>query len=257
MGRTFFRPLPEWKNEPMSTLPGSPPRGEVHPQFRGSDPPIHVVFVSRDLLGGETLRLVLRRAGMRVEIVSPAHAEAAWRPDQPPGLVLIELGINGAGLELAEGFIKLDPSVKLVALLPSLDPRAIQAVTGAGFFAYMSKDTPLSTFVHGLRHCLAGRPVRPDPVRRRRPVDLLGDQLTPREREVVAILAEGGGNEPIGLRLRISPNTVRTHVQSVLTKLQLHSRVEIAAWAFRNGLVGQGVPGPVSPPVTAGSPGTS
>lgn len=244
----------------MSSLPRRPPDGEGN-RSPVPDPPIHVLFVSPDRLGGETLRLALLRVGMGVEIVSPEHAEAAWRPQHPPDIVLIELGINGAGLELAEGFIALDPSAKLVALLPSLDPVVLEAVNRAGFLGYMSKDTPLSTFVHGLRHCLAGRPVRPssrsDPGRKRRPIDRLGDQLTARELEVVAMVAEGSGNEQIGLRLRISPNTVRTHVQSALSKLQLHSRVEIAAWAFRNGFVGRRVPGPVSPPVTAGSPGTS
>lgn len=270
----------------MSTLPRRPPHGEVHAAQRprrGSDPaPIQVLFVGRDRLCAETLRLALRRVGMEVDIVPPGEAEGAWRPDHPPDLVLIELEVDGAGPEIGERFLRRDPSVKLVGLLSSIEPEDPEAVTGAGFTGYMTKDTPLSTFVHGLRHCLAGRPVRlpsrPDPVRRRRPADLLGNQLTPREREVVAILVEGGGNEQIGLRLHISPNTVRTHVQSVLSKLQLHSRVEIAAWAFRNGLVGQGglsdwtglirerwgsapetgpVPGPVRPPATTGSPGTS
>ena len=243
----------------MSSLPRRPPDHEVHARSPVPHPPIHVLFVSADRLGGETLRLALRRVGMGVEIASPEHAVEAWRPQHPPDIVLIELGINGAGLELAEGFLKLDPSAKLVALLPSLDRAVLEAVSRAGFLGSMSKDTPLSTFVHGLRHCLAGRPVRPpsrsDAGRRRRPVDPLGDQLTAREREVVTMVAEGSGNEQIGLRLRISPNTVRTHVQSALSKLQLHSRVEIAAWAFRNGLVGQG--SPVSPPVTAGWPGIS
>jgi two-component system, NarL family, nitrate/nitrite response regulator NarL len=245
----------------MSSLPRRPPDGEIYARSRVSDPPFHVLFVTPDRLGAETLRVALRRVEIRVEIVSPGHTEVTWRAEHRPDLVLIELGINGAGLELAEGFLELDPSAKLVALLPSLNPRLLEAVNGAGFFGYMSKNTPLSTFVHGLRHSLAGRPVRspsrPEPIRRRRPVDPLGDQLTPREREVVTLVAGGSGNEQIGLRLRISPNTVRTHVQNALSKLQLHSRVEIAAWAFRNGLVGQGVPGPVSPPVTAGSPGIS
>lgn len=270
----------------MATIPRRPPHGEVHAAHRPrgvSDPaPIQVLFVGRDRLCADTLRLALRRVGMEVDIVPPEEAEGAWRPDHPPDLVLIELDVDGTGPAIGERFLRRDPSVKLVGLLSSIDPEDHKAMTRAGFTGYMTKDTPLSTFVHGLRHCLAGRPVRVpsrlEPTRRRRPADLLRDQLTPREREVVAILVEGGGNEQIGLRLHISPNTVRTHVQNVLSKLQLHSRVEIAAWAFRNGLVGQGgppdwtgligerwgsaleagpVPGPVGPPATTGSPGTS
>jgi two-component system nitrate/nitrite response regulator NarL len=236
-----------------------PPRRAAHGELQAAHrprgvsdaAPTQILYVGRDRLCAETLRLALRRVGMEVDIVPLAEAEGAWRPDHPPDLVLIELEVGGAGPEIGERFLRRDPSVKLVGLLSSIDPEDHKAMTGAGFTGYMTKDTPLSTFVHGLRHCLAGRPVRVPsrlgPIRRRRPADLLRDQLTPREREVVAILVEGGGNEQIGLRLHISPNTVRTHVQSVLSKLQLHSRVEIAAWAFRNGLVGQGPPptGPV------------
>jgi DNA-binding NarL/FixJ family response regulator len=268
----------------MSTLPGRPPHGEVHAAQRprrGSDPaPIQVLFVGRDRLCAETLRLALRRVGMEVDIVPPGEAEGAWRPDHPPDLVLIELEVDGAGPEIGERFLRRDPSVKLVGLLSSIDPEDHKAMTGAGFTGYMTKDTPLSTFVHGLRHCLAGRPVRVpsrlEPTRRRRPADLLRDQLTPREREVVAILVEGGGNEQIGLRLHISPNTVRTHIQSILSKLQLHSRVAVVAWAVRHGMAGRGEEvaqpgpsgeggrrgsvsgtGPVRPRGPGGSPGTS
>jgi DNA-binding NarL/FixJ family response regulator len=181
---------------------------------------------------------------MEVEIASPSEIEEAWTPGLPPDLVVVEVGINGPGLEAAKRLLGMDPSVKVVALLPSLTPRAIQTVSEVGFSGYLAKDTPLSTFVDGLRHCLAGRSfrlrARPPRPRARRPADLLGDQLTPREREVVAMLVKGSGNAEIGLRLRISPNTVRTHIQSVLTKLQLHSKVEVAAWAFRNGLAGTG-----------------
>jgi DNA-binding NarL/FixJ family response regulator len=202
--------------------------------------PARLLFIVRDRLFAETVGFALRQLGMEVEIASPSAAEQAWRPERPPDLVLIEVEINGAGVELATRFLRWDPSVKVVALLSSLAPTTIDSLSEVGFTGWITKDTPLSTFVHGLRHCLAGRSFRqasrPHRARGRSLTELLADQLTPREREVVAILVEGKGNEEIGVRLRISPNTVRTHIQSVLSKLQLHSRVEIAAWAFRNGL---------------------
>ena len=255
-------------------------RSDHRPRRVSDQAPIELLFVGRDRLCGETLRLALCRVGMEVEIVSPGESEVAWRPGHAPDLVLIELEIDGVGLEIARRFRRGDPSVKLVGLLSSLDAGALEALTGAGLSGYMSKDTPLSTFVQGLRHCLAGRtvrlPSRLESTRRRRPVDLLGDQLTPREREVVVMLVEGDGNEQIGQRLHISRNTVRTHIQSILSKLQLHTRVGVVAWAVRHGLAGRGgdfaQPGPfgeggrqgsvsgtgsVSPRATAGWPGTS
>jgi two-component system, NarL family, nitrate/nitrite response regulator NarL len=66
---------------------------------------------------------------------------------------------------------------------------------------------------------------------------MLVKQLTDRERQVLQLLAEGSSGVQIAARLAISPNTVRTHVQSILTKLQVHSRLEAAAFAVRHGLI--------------------
>jgi DNA-binding NarL/FixJ family response regulator len=64
-----------------------------------------------------------------------------------------------------------------------------------------------------------------------------GARLTPREREVLSLLASGEGTKAISARLHISPKTVSTHVQRMLIKLDLHSRAEAVAFAYREGLV--------------------
>ncbi len=61
-------------------------------------------------------------------------------------------------------------------------------------------------------------------------------ELTPREREVVALLAEGLTNGELGARLFISPKTASVHVSNILAKLGMTSRAEIAAYAVRAGL---------------------
>ncbi|MEI7030436.1 response regulator transcription factor [Streptomyces pratensis] len=66
-------------------------------------------------------------------------------------------------------------------------------------------------------------------------------QLSPREREVVGRLAEGLTNAEIALALSITVGTVKTHLANVQAKLGARNRVEIAAWAWRNGLAGHGV----------------
>jgi two-component system, NarL family, nitrate/nitrite response regulator NarL len=70
-------------------------------------------------------------------------------------------------------------------------------------------------------------------------------KLTPRERQVLGLLAEGGDNDAIAQALIISPQTARTHVQNVLGKLGVHSRLEAAALARRHGVVKRpsGAPG--------------
>jgi two-component system nitrate/nitrite response regulator NarL len=66
----------------------------------------------------------------------------------------------------------------------------------------------------------------------------LAQQLSQREKEILALLVEGLNNAEIARRLGISQNTARAHAQRVLTKLQVHSRLEAAAFAVRHGLVG-------------------
>jgi DNA-binding CsgD family transcriptional regulator len=61
-------------------------------------------------------------------------------------------------------------------------------------------------------------------------------RLTRREREVLALLAAGGNNKSIGQALYISPQTARTHVQHVLSKLGVHSRLAAAAFAMQDGI---------------------
>jgi two-component system, NarL family, nitrate/nitrite response regulator NarL len=76
-------------------------------------------------------------------------------------------------------------------------------------------------------------------VRRRRGRDRAGriaGSLTRREREVLFLLADGADNDGIAQALVISPQTVRTHIQNVLSKLGVHSRLEAASFVIRNDL---------------------
>lgn len=62
-------------------------------------------------------------------------------------------------------------------------------------------------------------------------------RLTPREREVLGLLTEGADKNTIARALVISPQTARTHIQNILTKLGLHSRLEAVAYVMRNRLL--------------------
>ena len=66
---------------------------------------------------------------------------------------------------------------------------------------------------------------------------MLADQLTDRELEILAMLVRGYGSAEMSRQLGISMNTVRSHIQNILPKLQVHSRLEAAAFAVRHGLV--------------------
>ena len=116
----------------------------------------------------------------------------------------------------------------------------------AGFRGYIAKSTPLDRFVASVADALTGDVVSASgyvrvPTGTRSSSDrsfaLLTSQLTPREREVLGLLVAGASGGSIARSLGISPNTVWTHVQNVLNKLQVNSRLEAASFAARHGIV--------------------
>jgi len=162
-----------------------------------------------------------------------------------PDLVLIDLGLpDESGLVTGRRILEEFPEAKLVALTALDSPAAVREAMKIGFHGYLTKDMPVSRFASSLRVAVEGQVVLPRRLTSTvgRPADqdgwaLLASQLTARERETLNLLAEGLSGTEIAKALGISTNTVRTHIQSILTKLQVHSRLEAAAVALRRGLV--------------------
>ena len=121
------------------------------------------------------------------------------------------------------------------------DEKSVQDAFKAGFHGYLTKQTEAERFTHALRSIEGGQTVFPQRQigrnRERTGDELLAEQLTTREIEVLQLLAEGASSGHMAEQLDVSPNTVRTHVQGILSKLQVHSRLEAAAFAVRHGLV--------------------
>jgi DNA-binding NarL/FixJ family response regulator len=118
-----------------------------------------------------------------------------------------------------------------------------------GANGYLTKDDGLDQLVHATRAVTRGETLVPARmlgplltrlIQRRRDEDEAISKLsrlTRREREVLSLVVEGADNLRIAHMLTISPETARTHVQNILGKLHLHSRLEAAAFASRNGTV--------------------
>jgi two-component system, NarL family, nitrate/nitrite response regulator NarL len=164
-----------------------------------------------------------------------------------PTLALVDIGLpDQSGLAVGRQILKVCPDVYLVGLTALDDHRLVEEAVRSGFRAYVMKDTDLETLVSSIDAVIRGEVVLPERGSRGngvrspapdRETGLLVRQLTPREREVLGLLAEGAASKTIAARLGVSANTVRTHIQSILTKLQVHSRLEAAAFAIRSGVV--------------------
>ena len=145
--------------------------------------------------------------------------------------------VSSSGRDILEEL----PETKVVAVTALEDEGSVQDAFKAGFHGYLTKQTEAERFGHALRSVEDGQSVFPQRQigrnRERSGAELLADQLTTREVEVLQLLAEGATSAQIAEKLDVSPNTVRTHVQGILSKLQVHSRLEAAAFAVRHGLV--------------------
>ena len=163
-----------------------------------------------------------------------------------PDVVMVDLGLPDiGGITVGRTILEELPGTTVIALTGRNDSEALHQVRAAGFHGFLSKDIPLPRFSEALTAAVRGETVVfHRPVVDSRPVtpvdrdaELLASQLTPRERQVLALLVEGNDNTQIARRLSVSANTVRTHVQSILTKLGVRSRLQAAAFAVKHRVV--------------------
>lgn len=164
-----------------------------------------------------------------------------------PDIVLVDIRLpDESGLDVGRKILERFPDVRVVAVTAITDVDVMREAIGMGFGGFLTKDTPVGDFVGHLEAILAGQVVVTGRLTQMKgkaptPADddaaLLARQLTARELEVLALLAEGSSGPEIARRLTVSSNTVRTHIQNILTKLQVHSRLEAAAFAVRHGIV--------------------
>lgn len=209
---------------------------------------IQAVIVDDHTLFAEAVRATLEVRGIQVVAVAANGAAAleAVRSHRPD-LVLMDLGLpDRSGLAVGAEIVEEWPGTKVLALTALDDPRAVKEAMRSGFHGYVVKDIPAAKFVDAVLATLGGQAVVPHRLAARsvgarstteRAVALMADQLTYRELDVLRLLAEGLPGDVIARKLGISRNTVRTHVQNVLTKLQVHSRLEAATFAVRHGIV--------------------
>jgi two-component system nitrate/nitrite response regulator NarL len=208
---------------------------------------IRALIVDQQTTFAEAIRYTLEDHGIQVVGVFANGTDAlrAFRRERPD-LVLLDLRLADLdGFNLGGRMLDEWPESKILVLAGLDATRAQRDAPRARFHAYLTKDTPIVDFMDAVFATLDGEALSPYPAARgtgiRSPSDgrvaLLTSQLTQREREVLELLVAGTAGNGIARRLGISPNTVRTHVQSILTKLQVHSRLEAATFAVSNGIV--------------------
>jgi len=200
----------------------------------------------------------LFRAGVRAELADRVHIvgeagdvdvaiETIVRT--APDVVLLDVHMpDGGGLRVIESVLAQHPSQMFLALTVSDAPEDVIAIVRAGARGYVEKSISTDDLVAAITTVATGEPVFSprlagfvlEAFSGRGPitsVDPEVEQLTPREQEVLRLIARGYSYKQSALKLEISARTVETHVSSVLRKTQLSSRHELARWASKRGLV--------------------
>lgn len=211
---------------------------------------IRVLLVDdQQLLTGALTRILEREPDIVVVGVAASVAEARAAARRPVDVVLMDYRLpDGTGAEATRAIKARHPRARVVMLTALADDETILESIQAGADGYLTKDRAVDEVVDAVRAAAAGETLLPrsvilDIARRvaaarernaeRPPIE----PLTPREFEVLRALAEGRSSREICDRLVIAPNTLRTHVQNIMNKLHVHSKLEAVAFALRHRLI--------------------
>lgn len=212
-----------------------------------NDAPLRVLLVDdhpivregiRALLEGVSDLEVVGEAGSGDEALARARALA-------PDVVLVDLVMPGmAAAELIRRLRAEIADARVLVLTTFIDARQVRETLAAGAIGYLLKDVEGSDLLRAIRAAGAGRPwLHPEAQRHllqqvtARAEPAPHDALTPRERDVLALVGRGRSNKQIAATLHLSEGTVKGYVSSVLDKLGVQDRTQAALYAVRHGLV--------------------
>jgi two-component system, NarL family, response regulator LiaR len=204
---------------------------------------IHVLIVDDHSVVRRGLRMFLED-DPELAIVGEARDGAdavAQAQALKPDVVLMDLLMPVMDGIAATGIIRRElPDTEVIALTSVLEDASVTGAVSAGAIGYLLKDTRSDELCRAIKAAAAGQ-VQLSPgaaarlLREVRAPDS-PEALTPRETDVLRLLAEGKSNKQIGADLGVGENTVRTHVSSILAKLGVQSRTQAALYAAQIGL---------------------
>ena len=184
---------------------------------------MRIVICDDHRLLAEALATAIVRAGHTVEAVAATPTDGVAAVDRTrPDVLLLDLSF---------------PGTRTVVLTGSASVRSLWRALEIGVAGYLRKDERIDQMLTTLERCTRGEKVVDDVLMRRLERSLrerersrtLSSDFTPRERAVADLLREGLNTTQIVARLGISHSTVRTHVRGILSKLDVHSRIEAVA----------------------------
>jgi DNA-binding NarL/FixJ family response regulator len=216
----------------------------------GETKPIRVLLVDdHQLLTDSLARLLAAEPDIEVVGIAGSVAEAKQLAAERMDVVLMDYRLpDGTGAEATRAVKARWPSARVVMLTAVQDDETVLESIQAGADGYLTKDRAVDDVVATVRSARAGETLLPRSViigiaqrvaaaRDRQPARLPIEALTARELQVLQALAEGMATPNICETLLISRNTLRTHVQNIMMKLHVHSKLEAVTVGLRNRII--------------------
>ncbi len=222
---------------------------------------IRILLIDDHTLFRGGIRALLQRQS-DFEVVDEAAdgVEGVKRAKQHrPDVILLDLNMPGlSGLETLHLLVQDLPECAVIVLTVSEEAEELAAALRHGARGFLLKNIETDALISAIRRAASGEPVIADRMTAKLVTQFLtpgvssqpfsgarqpipgvpgsGVGLTPRERDIVRGLTRGRSNKEIARELGVTESTVKIHVQSILKKLHLNSRVQIAVYAVENGL---------------------
>ena len=211
---------------------------------------ISIALIEDNRLVREGISNILNQLpDIRVVAASSGAVDISSLRKAQPQVVLLDVGLGQAGsVTLAEQIKKEIPEARIIVMDVLPVHEDIVDFVNVGVAGFMVKDATIDELATTIRSVAQGAHVLPpemtttlfaqiarDAVARGRTETLDAVRMTPREQEVINLIATGLGNKEIAARLNIATDTVKSHVRNIMEKLMLHTRLQIAVYAHREG----------------------
>jgi two-component system nitrate/nitrite response regulator NarL len=216
--------------------------------------PIRILIVDDHTLFRSGIKLALQRhEGFEVVGEAGDGLEGIKRARQlKPDVVLLDLHMPGTGgLEALRVLVEDLPETQVIMLTVSEDAEDLLETLRAGARGYLLKNIDTEFFLESIQRAARGESVMSPQIAHkladslRAPqkdsatvaADVSPSKLSPREREIIVMLAHGASNKEIARVLNLSESTIKIHVQGILRKLNIAKRVQAAVYAVEHGLI--------------------
>jgi len=210
---------------------------------------IQILLIEDNRLLREGLTAMLKEQPDFKITASPGNHDAVLRAKKlKPNVILLDLGLRSQNSLRLLGLLKKgSPDARVIGMdLVPVQEELVQYVQ-AGVSGFVLKDATFNEFLKTIRSVATGANVLPPlltdslfsqivqyATHRKKGNPFSSVRMTSREREVIALIAEGLSNKEIAHRLHLATDTVKSHVHNILEKLALHTRLEIARFAHTN-----------------------